>query len=59
VPAARGGRRITLRVFGPNERAQRLYRRLGFELEGVLRQEFRVGDDEYVDDLLMALDLTR
>ena len=54
----RGGRRITLRVFGSNARAQRLYERLGFELEGVLRGEFRVGDDEYVDDLFMALDLT-
>jgi ribosomal protein S18 acetylase RimI-like enzyme len=55
---ARGGRRMTLRVFGPNERARRLYERLGFELEGVLRGEFRVGDDDFVDDLFMALDLT-
>jgi ribosomal protein S18 acetylase RimI-like enzyme len=53
----RGGRRMTLRVFASNPRAQRLYERLGFELEGVLRGEFRVGDDEYVDDLLMALPL--
>ena len=56
---ARGGRRITLRVFAPNARAQRLYRRLGFEVEGVLRGEFRVGDGEFVDDVCMALDLTR
>ncbi len=55
---ARGGRRVTLRVFGPNARAQRLYERLGFELEGVLREEFLVGDGEYVDDHLMALTLT-
>jgi ribosomal protein S18 acetylase RimI-like enzyme len=55
----RGGRRVTLRVFAPNERAQRLYRRLGFEVEGVLCGEFMVGDGEYVDDVLMALDLTR
>jgi ribosomal protein S18 acetylase RimI-like enzyme len=55
----RGGRRMTLRVFAPNERAQRLYKRLGFEVEGVLRGEFMVGDQEYVDDLCMALDLTR
>jgi ribosomal protein S18 acetylase RimI-like enzyme len=52
----RGGRRMTLRVFAPNERARRLYERLGFKLEGVLRGEFRVGD-AYVDDLFMALDL--
>jgi ribosomal protein S18 acetylase RimI-like enzyme len=50
----RGGRRITLRVFAPNERARRLYGRLGFEVEGVLRGEFMVGDEEYVDDILMA-----
>lgn len=55
----RGGRRITLRVFAPNERARRLYERLGFELEGVLRGEFMVGNGEYVDDLLMALELSR
>jgi ribosomal protein S18 acetylase RimI-like enzyme len=55
----RGGRRMTLRVFAPNERAQRLYERLGFELEGVLRGEFMVGKHEFVDDLLMARDLTR
>lgn len=54
---SRGGRRMTLRVFGPNERAQRLYKRLGFEVEGVLRGEFMVGDGEYVDDFFMALPL--
>jgi ribosomal protein S18 acetylase RimI-like enzyme len=54
----RGGSRMTLRVFAPNERAQRLYKALGFELEGVMRGEFRVGDGEFVDDCLMALDLT-
>jgi RimJ/RimL family protein N-acetyltransferase len=44
-------------VFAPNERARRLYERLGFEIEGVLRREFMVGDQEYVDDVLMARDL--
>ena len=55
----RGGQRVTLRVFAPNERAQRLYKRLGFEVEGVLRGEFVVGDGEVVDDILMALALKR
>ena len=54
----RGGRRMTLRVFGPNERAQRLYKRLGFEVEGVMRGEFMVGDGEFVDDLFMARELS-
>jgi ribosomal protein S18 acetylase RimI-like enzyme len=55
----RGGRRMTLRVFAPNERARRLYERLGFEVEGVLSKEFMVADEEYVDDVLMARDLSR
>jgi ribosomal protein S18 acetylase RimI-like enzyme len=50
---ARGGLKMTLRVFAPNERAQRLYKRLGFEAEGVLRGEFRQGD-ALIDDVLMA-----
>jgi ribosomal protein S18 acetylase RimI-like enzyme len=54
----RGGRRLTLRVFGPNERARRIYERAGFEVEGVMRGEFRQGD-VYIDDYLLALDLTR
>ena len=53
---SRGARRLTLRVFAPNERARRLYERCGFAVEGVLRGEFRAGDD-YVDDVLMALTL--
>ena len=54
---ARGARRLTLRVLGHNESARRLYERCGFVVEGVLRGEFHL-DGEYVDDLLMALDLT-
>jgi ribosomal protein S18 acetylase RimI-like enzyme len=56
---ARGGRKFSLRVFAANERARRLYEGLGFELEGTLRGEFMVGEGEFVDDLLMALDLSR
>jgi ribosomal protein S18 acetylase RimI-like enzyme len=53
---ARGCRRLTLRVLGPNEPARALYESLGFVVEGVQRQEFRI-DGEYIDDVLMALDL--
>jgi ribosomal protein S18 acetylase RimI-like enzyme len=56
---SRGGRRMTLRVFAPNERARRVYEGLGFEVEGVLRGEFLIGRGRYVDDVMMALDLTR
>jgi ribosomal protein S18 acetylase RimI-like enzyme len=54
---ARGARRLTLRVLAHNEAARRLYERAGYVLEGVLRGEFCL-DGEYVDDMLMALDLT-
>jgi ribosomal protein S18 acetylase RimI-like enzyme len=54
----RGARRLTLRVFAPNDAARRLYDSAGFVVEGVLRSEFFL-DGEYVDDVLMALDLTR
>ncbi|MFR9729359.1 N-acetyltransferase family protein [Saccharopolyspora sp. MS10] len=54
---ARGSRRITMRVLSSNARAQRLYERLGYQVEGVLHEEFLV-DGAYVDDVLLALDLT-
>jgi ribosomal protein S18 acetylase RimI-like enzyme len=54
---ARGARRLRLRVLAHNESARRLYDKSGYVVEGVLRGEFRL-DGEYVDDVLMALDLT-
>lgn len=53
-----GGRRLTLRVLAHNDEARSLYAACGFEIEGVLRGYFRL-DGRYVDDVLMALDLTR
>ena len=50
---ARDARKITLRVFGSNQPAIRVYRRLGYETEGILREEFFI-DGAYVDDILMA-----
>lgn len=49
----RGAAKVTLRVLGSNPRAQRLYERCGFVVEGVLRGEFRI-DGRDVDDVLMA-----
>jgi ribosomal protein S18 acetylase RimI-like enzyme len=54
--SARGARRLTLRVLGPNNAARALYESCGFKVEGVLRGEFLL-DGRYVDDVLMALDL--
>ncbi|MBV9196782.1 MAG: GNAT family N-acetyltransferase [Solirubrobacterales bacterium] len=52
----RGARRLTLRVLAANREARRLYEAVGFETEGTLREEFRIGEG-YVDDVLMALRL--
>ncbi len=49
----RGARKLSLRVLGTNDPAQRLYRSLGFSVEGVLVDEFFLGG-RYVDDLLWA-----
>jgi ribosomal protein S18 acetylase RimI-like enzyme len=53
---ARGARRLTLHVLATNHAARRLYERLGFVTEGVLREEFLI-EGRYVDDVLMALAL--
>jgi ribosomal protein S18 acetylase RimI-like enzyme len=50
----RGARRLTLRVLTTNPGAQQLYRSLGFQVEGVLKDEFLI-EGAYVDDLLMAI----
>jgi RimJ/RimL family protein N-acetyltransferase len=41
---ARGAWRLELRVVVDNRRAQALYRRAGFEIEGRLAESFRIGD---------------
>jgi ribosomal protein S18 acetylase RimI-like enzyme len=53
VAAARGVRRLTLRVLAPNSGARALYEACGFEAEGVQREEFLLSG-RYVDDVLMA-----
>jgi ribosomal protein S18 acetylase RimI-like enzyme len=54
----RGARKLTLRVLGTNAAARALYEAYGFVVEGVQREEFLL-DGRYVDDVLMALDLSR
>jgi len=46
-------RRVSLSVFADSEPAIRLYRRLGFEVEGTQRQ-YTFRDGQYADALLMA-----
>ena len=50
-------RKLTLRVLGHNGPARALYEACGFEVEGVSRGLFFL-DGVYVDDVLLALDLT-
>ena len=47
--------RIELQVYADNDRAIRLYRRCGFQPEGLRRRAARRSDEEYVDDVVMAL----
>jgi ribosomal protein S18 acetylase RimI-like enzyme len=53
----RGARRVMLRVLGPNVPARALYESCGFETEGILHEVFLL-EGQYVDDVIMALDLT-
>ncbi|BCB03663.1 GNAT family N-acetyltransferase [Bacillus sp. KH172YL63] len=45
--------KISLGVFSTNERAISLYKQLGFQEEGRKVKEFKFGENEYVDDILM------
>jgi RimJ/RimL family protein N-acetyltransferase len=49
-----GLHRISLDVLEFNPRARRVYDKVGFVAEGVLREEHRWGD-EWIDDTLMAI----
>ena len=50
----KGLTRIELTVRKDNIRARRLYEKLGFEVEGLVRRHMRVGD-RYYDSFLMSL----
>ncbi len=45
--------KVWLEVFATNERAIRLYRKLGFVEEGVRPQDIKLGPGRYVDTLAM------
>ena len=52
-----GVRKLELHVFPYNEPAIRLYESFGFVREGYRRRHYRRASGEYVDAILMALDL--
>ncbi len=49
-----GATKLSLRVLGTNTVARAMYEGAGFQVEGVLRGEFRI-DGVDVDDIMMAL----
>jgi RimJ/RimL family protein N-acetyltransferase len=53
-----GVTKLELHVFPWNEPALRLYASFGFEREGLRRRHY-LRDGEYVDAILMALDVSR
>ncbi|MDP8011622.1 MAG: GNAT family N-acetyltransferase [Thermoplasmata archaeon] len=48
-----GIEKICLEVFSTNKNAISLYQKLGFEIEGIKKKQFKIRG-EYVDDILMA-----
>ncbi|WP_062104383.1 GNAT family N-acetyltransferase [Bacillus niameyensis] len=45
--------KVCLGVFSNNARALSLYKSMGFKEEGRKIKEFKLGDEEYIDDILM------
>ncbi len=45
--------RLTLAVFSVNERAIALYKKFGFETEGVCPRDMKLGDGTYINSILM------
>ncbi|HME83470.1 MAG TPA: GNAT family N-acetyltransferase [Roseiarcus sp.] len=50
-----GAERVSLDCFAGNARAQRVYEKLGFTKDGVLRKAYRLPDGTRTDLVLMAL----
>lgn len=51
---ANGISKIALNVLETNKTAIRLYQKLGFEIEGVLKKDKRLSDGQYYDTIAMA-----
>lgn len=46
--------KINLQVHATNLPAQALYKKFGFEVEGIRKRDLKYGPNEYVDSILMA-----
>lgn len=51
---ANGVRKMTLSVLETNQKAIRLYRKFGFEIEGVLKKDKLLSDGKYYDTIVMG-----
>jgi len=49
--------KISLNVFSTNRVAIKLYRKFGFEIEGICKKQFKI-EDKYVDEIIMGKWLT-
>ena len=46
--------KVSLKVHSTNDRAQGLYRKLGFHQEGTLSRDLKYGENNYVDTVIMS-----
>ncbi|WP_426980093.1 N-acetyltransferase family protein [Bacillus pseudomycoides] len=51
---ANGIKKMTLNVLETNGKAIKLYERLGFEIEGILKNDKRLADDKYYNTIIMG-----
>lgn len=49
-----GIKKITLNVLEINEKAIKLYKKLGFEIEGILKNDKRLADGQYYNTIIMG-----
>lgn len=54
IAKEKGFRRIGLRVVADNKRAIHVYQKLGFKVEGVMKDSYYGEDEKYHDELVMA-----
>ncbi|WP_368908846.1 GNAT family N-acetyltransferase, partial [Bacillus wiedmannii] len=47
-------KKISLQVLETNEKAIQLYKKLGFEVEGILKNDKRLSDEKYYNTVVMG-----
>ncbi|EEM01914.1 GNAT family N-acetyltransferase [Bacillus pseudomycoides] len=47
-------KKMTLNVLETNDKAIKLYEKLGFEIEGILKNDKRLADDKYYNTIIMG-----